>query len=67
MVEKNEECPRGEKQQLVAENMPEGWRSSTRKVMVVVVPLKPSPFVVPEESYDFSLPLFGGTIPHRGS
>ena len=34
-----------------------------RKVMVIVVPLEPSPFVVPESSYDFTLPLFGGTIP----
>ncbi len=29
-------------------------------VMVVVVPLEPSEYVMPEESYDFSLPLFGG-------
>jgi len=40
---------------------------NVRKVMVIVVPLQPSPYTMPEESYDFSLPLFGGTIPHRGS
>jgi hypothetical protein len=34
-------------------------------VMVVVVPLEPSPFAMPEDSYDFTLPLFGGTIPRR--
>jgi hypothetical protein len=40
---------------------------NVRKVMVIVVPLQPSPFVMLEESYDFALPLFGGIIPHCGS
>lgn len=39
---------------------------NTRRVMVVVVPLEPSPYVMPDDTYDFSLPLFGGTIPRHG-
>jgi len=62
MDQKNPNQPQ-ESSSCVGQDVPEG----TQGIMVVVVPLELSPFVMPEDSYDFALPLFGGTIPHIGS
>jgi len=62
MEQKNPNQPQ-ESGLCVGQDVPEG----TQKIMVVVVPLEPSPFVMPEKSYDFALPLFGGAIPYLGS
>lgn len=61
MAQKNLDQPRdGE----VAQK-PAAGEHGPQRAMVVVVPLEPSEFVMPESSYDFALPLFGETAPPR--